>query len=308
MTDSVVLRQVTLNDIDAMVAMLEPMYRLKRSKEFLIWQCFENINPTVLVGAFDGEAMIGMFGIQKRNLTNGVICGQGSWLNISPVYNGKGYFRKLGELAIKHFPDLDVVCVFGNHRAKTPLEKSLKFQTIGTIDLLVNNDLHRFDTNESECVPIGRETRFDFMDQFENKNVGFVYTQAYRVWRYSLNPMYSYWIVRLQTGEFGIIKKFHEPDSGTVWGDIVDIEYNPKDQVGLLTLMREILSHLYRLGAVKATIWALPEMTLRKVVVGLGFKKSGYKTFVSLKVLKGKHNYLRDFSIWNVRQADATNY
>jgi hypothetical protein len=308
MTDKIAFREINPGDIDSMVAMLDSMYDLKRSKEFLVWQCFKNFNVRSLMGAFDGDRIVGMFGVQKRTLTNGVICGQGSWLNISPAYKGRGYFARLGELAIKHLPDIDVVCVFANRRAKVPLEKSLKFETIGAIDLLVNDDLLGFDTKESECEPVGPETRFDCANRVGAGSVGFVYTPAYRIWRYTFNPMYSYWIVKLETGEFSVIKKFHDPDSGLIWGDIVDLEYDPENEAGLLKLVRETLSHLRRLGAVRATIWALPEMCLRRIALEFGFRASNYKTFFSFKVLNRSHEYLRDFSMWSIRQADATNY
>ena len=308
MTDGVVFRQVELSDIDAMVAMLNPMYRLKRSKEFLIWQCFKNINPTVLMGAFDGDVIIGMFGIQKRILTNGAVCGQGSWINIRPEYRGRGYFAILGELAIRHFSDLDIVCVFANHSAKTPLEKSLKFQTNNPIYLLINDNLHRFDANNSKCIPIDKETRFECANRIEARNVGFVYFEEYRRWRYAFNPMYSYWLILLETGDFAVVKKFQDPDSGIIWGDIVDFEFSLTDHKRFYELFQAVLSHLTRLGATRATFWTLPEMAWRQVIQNLGFKKSDHKTFFSLLVINQKFEYLYDFDLWNLRQADATNF
>jgi len=157
------------------------------------------------------------------------------------------------------------------------------------------------------CERIDVDTAFASVDSGSEQTM-FEYTEAYRIWRYALNPMYHYWKVQLDTSEYAIMKTFVDSFTGLTYGDIVDAECPVADEEKLRRLIAGALFRLKELGAVKATTWAMPGTVLRKLVETLGFKKSGHETYFSVKVTQPEYEYLYDFSTWDLKQADATNF
>ncbi|OGL41512.1 MAG: hypothetical protein A3C43_04310 [Candidatus Schekmanbacteria bacterium RIFCSPHIGHO2_02_FULL_38_11] len=308
MSDNIIYRRATPEDIPVIYSLLSTMYKIKRPKEFWTWQCFETVIPVVLMCGFCGNELVGIFGIQKRKLTHNLICGQANHLNIAPRWREKGHFTRLGQAAIGNFNDLDVLCIFANKRAKLPCERSFGFKTIGALRILILDYLADIVNNGTKCESVTKKTVFPEIKKQQDSIIIFQDSQKYRFWRYALNPMYSYSIVTIDTGEFAIIKKFVDPVTKTSYGDIVDFECSLKDSRKLKRLFIGACWHLKELGANKITTWAVPGTMVRKVVEEIGFREGEYESYFCVKVLKPEFNYIYNFSKWHLRQADATNY
>lgn len=308
MTDAgVEIRPMLPDDIPAMTSMLEPMYATRRSREFIVWQCLMNVHPVTMMGAFFEDRMVGVFGIQTRVLSNGLSCGQGSWLNISPDWQGKGLFRRLGEAAICATPNLDVLCVIANARATGPLQRSLGFRTAGAIDTLSIATPGHTSAGDTLCRPVDEETTFESTG-YPSDRVMFMPTWEYRRWRFARNPAHRYWKVENGARGYAVVKLFTEPGAGTSWGDIVDIECNLNNQDRIEEILRGAIHHLRELGAGRIGLWATPGTLLRETAGSMGFAPGGHTAYLSVRVMAPGNEHLYDLSSWHLRQADATNY
>ena len=149
MIDPIVYRIAEESDIPQLVNLINSQYSRKKAAEYFRWQYFDSFYPSVVMCAFMEESVIGMFGLQKRKLSDGVNAGQAIDLLVDPAWRGKGVFAELGVHASGSFKDLDLLCVFPNLNGKNACEKSLHWKTIGKIDSLVlpssDANLHRQD-------------------------------------------------------------------------------------------------------------------------------------------------------------------
>ncbi len=308
MTDGIVIREANPGDLPAMVSMLERMYTRQKLKEFLTWQCFENINPSVLMCAFSEDELVGMFGVQRRALTNGLVAGQASWLNVAPGYQSKGVFSTLGSVAIDRFGRSDFLCVFANSTAKSACEKSFGFQTVGALRTMTLDA-----AMVTQAAPGARVRPVDEQSFSEEERGGyhaFVFASppVYRTWRYVRSPVNAYALVQLETGEFAVVKRFQAPGAGTCTGDIVDFQC-PLDDAGKLErLFLTASAQLKAMGCAAITTWAVPESCLYDVIREIGFREGPVATYFQVKALTAQSETLYDFKAWHLRQADATNY
>ena len=308
MNDDVVFREVTRKDIPALVDLVNSIYDIKKNYDFFVWQCFESVFHVALMGVFQGERLLGFFGIQKRELTNNAVCGQASWLNMSPQIRGKGFFQRLGELAINYFDDLDALFVFANKYAKEPCEHSFGFRTISTIKMMVYTPQENSDSCGTKWQPVNLQTSFPEISNKPQDVFMFKAPPKYRLWRYAKNPIYSYYVVSLNSGEYAIAKIFCDPVSGKKYGDIVDFECDLDDRDKLMMLFRGACHFLRKEKAIKVTTWATQGTVLRSVTEEIGFLESGHECFFGVKVLNPNYERLYDISGWRLVQADATNY
>lgn len=307
--DGIEFRVASSSDMQAIATMIEPMYAVKRRADFYAWHVLQNVSPTSLVCAFHGNEAVGVFGIRRRMLTNHALCGQIVFINVAPQWQGKGLFTRLSRIAMRMHDDVDLFCIFANATAKDPCERSLGFRTAGTVEAMALDLVGLESTHERNAVaaPVGSKTSF-FPVSFLNGHVSFEASPEYRRWRYSGNPMYSYYSVTLPHGEYAVVKLFGQPESGTMFGDIVDFEadWDKPERVSELFLKASLF--LRERGASKAVVWTVPGTVLNEVVQRVGFAPGGHGTFFSLKVLTPAYDYLYDLSRWHLRMSDATNY
>jgi len=302
------IRQIRPEEYRLVADLINSLYAIKRPIEYYGgWQWSNDLLPSILLGAFNKDSLVGLFGIQKRILNNNLTVGYITNLNVAKEWQGKGLFSTLGKKAMKSFDNLDIFCVFANANAKYPCERSLGLKTIGTIRMMILKTSERLNQINYKCIPIDLMTNFpDIM--INPEKIMFQYTQEFRQWRFAKNPLYSYSKITIETGEYAIIKKFTDPVKGVVYGDIVDCECSLDDIQRLEHIYSAAINQLINEGADQITTMALPGTILHSVVEKIGFRASDYESYFEVKAVKTGHDSLYDFSKWHLRQADGMNY
>lgn len=303
------IRKAVHQDIPDVMKMDNRIYNYNRTKEFYIWQFFENINPVEVVVAEDEGRVVGTFGIQTRKLSKkNICCGQISWINIEEQYRGTGLFAELSKNMISKTQELDALFVFSNIGATKACQKNLGIDFIGKIDRLVIADNKDVMTESSFiCEEIDKNTALESYSQpFEGAR--FDHNSAFRTWRFSNSPLYRYHKVSIDSGEYAIIKLFQDYSSDRRWGDIVDFECDLNDTERLDRLFRISVGILFKENVYGVTTWANPFSQLCNVLKKIGFEQSGHKSFFGLNVLNSSMDFLYDFKLWHIVQSDTTNY
>ncbi len=262
MTDAVTLRPAQKTDIPQLVELMNSQYSRKKDEKYCLWQYFNSYYPTVLMCAVSNENIVGTFGLQRRELTNGLIAGQATDLLVAPPWRGQGVFTRLGAEAISYYSDLDLLCVLPNMNGKKACEEALGWKTLGKINSVVMNS-NTSDTGPEELSISGAGCN--------KEAVRFIYAAENRTWRYDQHPDYNYEYVRLSSGEFSIVKIFIDPLSGIRYGDIVDFECDLQRPDLLRELFIKSIAYLNEQGIESVTSWAMPDTLLRAVVESIGF-------------------------------------
>lgn len=112
MNNKIVFRQLERNDIPLLMRLFNRLFTVPKSEAFFLWESFEYISPVFIMGAFCGDELIGTFGIQKRALESGLVCGQAHWPAVDPMWQGKSIFSRLTRIVMDQFADLDLVFNF----------------------------------------------------------------------------------------------------------------------------------------------------------------------------------------------------
>ncbi len=295
--ETINFRPAIKSDIPQLVNLMNSQYSRKKCESYFLWQYFNSIYPTVLMCALIDNKVIGMFGLQKRRLDNGAVVGQAIDLLVTTEWRRKGIFKRLGEKALSHFKDLDILCVFPNLNGKNACEKGLGWQTLSKIN--------------SMCIRHGYlRNRIEEFKSTYNKNTlyKFSYNKAIRKWRFDRHPEYKYSCVPENSRTFIITKVFIDPINGRLIGDIVDFECDLNDKTTLSELFLKGCLHLKEQDVENITTWALQHTPLREVVESLGFVEMPQERYFCVKILNKKYEYLYNFSRWHLVQADAEIY
>lgn len=309
MTNSVVYRELEINDIPDMVSLIDSIYAIKKNEDYFRWHCFENVVPVKMIGCYVNGQFVGMFGIHKRRLTNGLVCGQAKSMNIGDNWRKKGYFAGLGTNAFAAFEDLDVICVFANKNATISCENSLDMKQIGTIKTRVFKEINLVSYPDGvKCSAIDSYSTFKNETCFDKQKVNFEISQEYRSWRYAQNPLYDYYKTETKSGSYSIIKLFKEPHSKKAFGDIVDIVCIHDSDAERMDLITGSCWYLRQLGADEITTWAMPGSKLSRALDELNFKQGSVASYFNVKVVNPEVSFLYNFDRWIVRQSDAENY
>ena len=302
------IRIANRNDIDGMVELQKPIYpEYNRDPPFFLWQCFENVNPSMAIVAQEDTSIVGTSGIQKRKTTGSLYGGQLSWLIVAEYKRGSGLFAKMGNFALECISGLDFIFVFANKNAVSPCEKTFGMKFIGSFSpLILKNNIS--ESNEKARVePITIETKFNKLTCYE-EIVTFSRTENYRRWRYANSTVHKYFKVSISAEEYAIIKLFKKDQSSPTIGDIVDFECNVTDKNQLQHLFCSASFELRKMGATMIATWAVPKSELGCLLDEMGFEKSEYCSFFGVKMINKKCNQLYDFSKWHLVQSDASNY
>lgn len=296
MTD-ISYRLATEVDIPHMVALFNATYKRQVSNAYFSWQFISSYYPTIYLCAFEGERFVGVFGLQKRRLTNGTKVGHLIDLMVSPDYRGKGIFTQLGQRAIAFFPDLDALSVLPNLAGKEACEKAFGMKTIAKINPLLLKK-----SEEPLEVPIASAaTSAQVLLEFEKND-------AYRRWRYESNPWYRYTLAAYDTGDM-VTKTFTDPSTQETFVDIVD--FRAKDD-GLRKLAKLFTmgsnTILFDQGFQSITTWALPHTPLYTVLKSLGYSEFPQERYFCVKALCFEAESVYDIRQWNLVQADAEIY
>ncbi len=301
MSDNINFRPAVKPDIPQLVELLNSQYNRKKNELYFLWQYFNSPYRTLLMCAFINSKLIGMFGLQARELENGAHAGQAIDMLVAREWRGKGLFKSLSERAIVYLQGLDLLCVLPNLSGKNACEKALGWKTLCKINSMC---LSREHFNN-----LSTETSKNFFPYDKRRIAGkFRNTDEIRAWRFDKHPDYKYTYVRLITGEFAITKVFEGPVTGVRLGDIVDFECELNNKKLLRELFIKAVTQLKVQEVESITTWALPHTPLREVVDSMGFTEFPMERYFCLKVLKQKYEYLYNIENWHLVQSDAEIY
>lgn len=304
-------RQVVQSDYAQVSDLTNSLYKIQRPEKYLYYHWNNNVVPSYLIGAFDNNTLIGVFGIQKKKMSNGLICGYLTNLNICKEWQGYGIFRKLGELAVSHYEDIDFLCVIANKRAKNAVEKSFGFKTVMNIKMLLldNTECESLNgSNEYVYEPVTQDYSFPTSRKHSPEKIAFVYDQLYRRWRYGEHPIYKYSVVKNLSGDFSVVKIFIDSEKRKCIGDIVDIECENHRQHASSLIMASLTALNKHFKIDTFATFSVPKSDLFEILKKIGFHSSEYEVYFQIKTLKSGLDYLYFNDNWQLKQADLTNY
>jgi N-acetylglutamate synthase-like GNAT family acetyltransferase len=292
----VTYRAAKKSDIGQLVNLMNGQYARQKNARYFLWQFFKPVQPSTLIVAINNKKIIGMFGIQKKILSNKVIVGQLIDLLILPDYRDRGIFKTMAGKALLRFKNLQAIIVFPNQNGKRACEKSLGMKTLAKIDSLIL-DTKNFQDHSDKT-------------NFDNKNISqliqFKKTDTWRHWRYNLHPDYKYKKIIKNKDNFLIVKIFEDPLTKMKYGDIVDIKQ--KKITDLAILVAKANNYFIKKNIKLITTWALPHTQISQFFKQLGFKPLSQERYFCVKVLKSKNKNLYDINNWQLVQADAEIY
>ena len=91
------VRKIRPSDISSVIRLNNNWYAYNWPKQFYHWQYFENVHRTVVMVALEDNEVIGSFGIQVRQVSGRIRCGQISWITVARERRCQGIFKKLGQ-------------------------------------------------------------------------------------------------------------------------------------------------------------------------------------------------------------------
>ena len=294
----IAFRPVKEGELSQAAGLMNAEYARKKNEQYFRWQYSESYYPTVLFGSFEGDTLIGMFGLQKKLLSNGAAAGQALDLLMVPPWRGKGVFRKLAARALSHFTGLDLYCVFPNAAGKRACEKSLGWLTVAKINSLT---VSRSQFTMNNLPPLSQTTlqtpltRFSHSDQFHH-------------WRFDRNAEYAYQYVRHSSHAYAVTKLFVDPVQGTKYGDIVDMEYGDNDSSTAQKLYIRACESLFMQGVDVITTWALPHTLLYHVAQSVGFAVRPRERYFCTQILNDRYRPFSNITNWCFMQADCEIY
>jgi hypothetical protein len=295
-------------DIGGIVELQKVVYpQHKRDEPFFVWQCFENVYPSILIIAQQHTSIVGMLGIQKIKTTDNLYGGQLSWIVVADREQRSGLFGKMAKLALECISGLDFIFIFANRNAVLPCEKTLAMTFIGNLSQLMLNTYSGGSIVTSLVESIDSNTAFHTIPCCES-TLSLLRTERYRRWRYAKSTVYNYFKVSIPSGEYAIIKLFREKRSEQIIGDIVDFECDVRDIHRLQLLFHSASFELNKMGAAVVTTWAVPGSVLRCVLEKMGYAESDHCSHFGMKLFNHAHQHLFDFSKWHLVQSDASNY
>lgn len=289
------IRPVNLEDLPQLAELMNSEYARKKEANYFLWQYIHSYFPTVLYCAFFKTKPIGMLGLRKRKLNNGISIGQVIDVLVAREWRQKGILRKLYNLAMVHFPDLKAYFILANKNGKDVMEKGFLWKNVGRIDRM-----ERF-INIRKTYKKKIETQ---IRKNKGKIVYFPKNMKYYAWRFSQNPEYKYEKIPKKRS-FAVVKIFTDPTTYKRYGDIVDIFCSLNDPTKLHDIYSRACRHLENQEIESITTWALPATTLHRMLKLMHFKKILQERFFLVHCLERKYNYLYNFSHWHLTEADT---
>ncbi|MCX6163328.1 MAG: GNAT family N-acetyltransferase [Ignavibacteriae bacterium] len=296
MKELVTYRIAVEKDVNDLVDLINSQYNRKYIPEYFNWQYFYSVYPSALMCAFnEDEKLIGMFGVQKKELSNGAVALQAIDLLLKQEYRGKGIFKILGEKAFNFFERVDLYCVLPNFNGKNSIEKSFGWQTIAKINefvLTVSPDTKANNIEFNEKIILSK----NFVSFNNNCDI--------RNWRYIKHPIYKYKIFE-NGNDIIVTKLFIYPVSNQKYGDIVEYHYSTEN---FNSLFKEAIMYFYEMEVEIIGTWALSHTSLYPVLKKIGFYEIEKQRYFCIKINNHKYDFLNDIKNWNLNQSDAEIY
>lgn len=267
------------------------------------FQWWNNL-PSITFCAVDEREVVGTFIVLRRKLINGLNCGVLMGLLVKDDWRGSGLFKELGDKAMMYFNDLDVFCCLPNWPGKRALEKNFGFRTIGDIITMVKPGTARQKVfNEQNVCNVEAKTEFYNFKIAPDDVLMFFADRDFRLWRFAAHPRHSYQLIRMDSQEYAVIKKYIDNGSETRYGDIVDFETEAMKEENIINVLEGAyagLSHDVDL----VTIQAIPDSLLHAVAKKMGFVESNVRHYFCMNVKDVQNDYLYNSRKWIIKWGD----
>ena len=194
-------------------------------------------------------------------------------------------------------------CGLTNEIGKRALEKSFDFRTIDSIETMTRSRNASADCHDYTCTPITSNTIFNNFKLAKEETVMFLADEEFRRWRFATHHLYSYDMVRIESNEFAVIKRYHEPKTNIRYGDIEDFETTELEEKRLMELISCTCSALARDVDI-VSIQAVPNSLMYKVGKDMGFIESNAKHYFCIKVKEPCNEHIYDSSKWLIKWGD----
>lgn len=297
LNSSIQIRRAILSDGQAFVRLFNNYYKRKTCIEYFKWQFFDSPFDSMLAMAFDGEALIGFYGIKKYPLSTGIYSGFAIDFFIADTYRKRGIAFLLESEVVRFCQENDIKLLtalpnfYGNAAFKT-----LGWSSVAKIDTLVCNDFNLLFHNSKEAIEIVEIEAY----------VRFAKDEIYRTWRFNDNPLYNYKKIHVDKNHFAMVKLFKNPETSHSVGDIVELVC-PNLKV-LSVLINEVVAFFKEENVNTMTIWALPHTVLYSFLVENGLKIEEQQRFFCVKAIDLSQRSLTDIKMWNLDECDAEIY
>jgi GNAT superfamily N-acetyltransferase len=305
-------------------ALSNSLYQRKVDRAYYRWQFFGPPHPSVLALAeTDAGVLAGCEGVQVRE--SSMVGVRTAWLidiMVVPSFQRKGVFRSLTEFALRELAPLKpaALCVMANAQAAAAVVQGMGWRRVTTFRTfscatgpfhprghLRVKPLHDF----ADCADVlsggGAERRMGPPGLVANRR-----DARYLLWRFEQNPRYRYtaFVAHRADAVFGylVLKKFEDPATGTVYGDVVDVMWIDDDPDALAELLRFALGHFHSQGVSRAAAWLQTNTALDAAGLEAGFTSTGHERYFCVRVLDERQAILVDPARWYLTMADAEVY
>ena len=288
-------RLATKNDMPQLQALVNAHYARKKNLKYFEWQFFDSFYPTICIVAENKGRIIGMFGLQRRTLNNGVAVGHLIDLLVDKNCQGRGIFKTMGEMALGHWRDVGAFTVLPNPSGRIASEKALGLKTIAKIDDWILRDGPR-----SKGATVSDRNAPNYI-QYQT-------SQPYFQWRFEINPTYKYKKITVGSLGFAYTKKFTDPTTEETFVDIVDYSLGKSDAKSLASFWSQAIGQMANQGLKNISTWALPHTPLANILQAMGFERLPKQRYFCVKVSDSDLKHLLDITSWDLVQADAEIY
>lgn len=277
------IRLATRADVPQLRALFNAQYARQKGEDYFHWQYFDSAWPTVVACAVDDGQVVGMFGLQCRQLTDGTQIGQAIDLLLAPHTRGSGLFAQLGAHALAQMPALQAVCVLPNANGCRAVVKALRWTQLAQVPALEWTAGQPLGQLPPGALDIGPLHQFGWSISMAN-------------WRFSQHPQFHY----ERYGQ-AVTKVFTDPATGHRLGDLVDAGFSGDD---LLAAIHGLVGQ----GVERVTTWALPHEPSFAALCRIGFVPVVQERYFCVRVLDPHSGHLGLASAWSLRPADAEFY
>lgn len=280
-----VLRPLTAGDTTAMSELMGRYHARRRGPEHFLWYYFETPVAAVATGAFEGDRLVGMFGLQRKPIHGGdghidQLCD----LVVETDYRGHGLFRRLWEQACQYLDSGGPQCVIANPSGAAACVRKLGFEQLFQLDHLLLT-----------APPRAGEVR----SPSQGKLFSLTLTGEAADWRFRSHPQFVYEFFGDSPEEEVVVKLFRDPE-GLLYGDIVRYRL-PRGG----PLLAEACRHLFSQGCRVITCWALPHTPWRQPLLDLGFEARLQERFFCVRTTEPE---LRVPENWHLMSADTEHF
>lgn len=225
-------------------------YARQRPPEYFRWQYFETPLAAVSFGAFDGDCLVGHFGLQRKPMSPSGMIDQVMDIIIESDYRGGDLFFHLWEQARLAIGLSSPAMVLANPSGKRACLRSLGFLEVAEIESFV--------LRREELVLAHRPSEPKLRRRL-------VWERESFDWRFRRHPLFDYQIHQGEGAAVVVGKLFRSETQ--CQGDIVYFEGLPDS--GLWT---KACLGLFEHGAEQINCWAFPNTEEREVMMALGFQ------------------------------------